>query len=38
MSFLRTFRPFIDFNFLPGMEGIGGKDEQHRARSSAAWA
>ena len=29
MSFLRTFWPFIDSNFLPGMEGIGGKDDQY---------
>ena len=29
MSFLCTFWPFIDSNFLPGMEGIGGKDEQY---------
>ena len=29
MSFLRTFWSFIDSNFLSGMEGIGGKDEQY---------
>ena len=28
MSSLRTFWQFIDSNFLPGVDGIGGKDEQ----------